>query len=521
MWSQSYDRELTTNNIFDIQEEIARQVLQELKVRLLPEEQAQLQAAPTQDIEAYQTYLKANQLVVNRNYDEIVAAIELYKEALRMDPGFASAHGRLAIAYNLQRVYGNIPFEETQALMKRQIDQALGMDPNLAEGYAALGLYQLDDGKFKSAIEALERSVALNPNLTDVYNWLGLMYNFERLNEPRKQILFYKTAYEIDPLNPFTIVNRAWASAIEGNYEEAEYYHQKNLRINPNFLNTYYNHAMFKVSPPFGRLDTALQYVDMALAINPTFLLSLQGGTLFSATLEDDRLAGFYYQELQQKFKESNRYREAVALYNNYIGDFTDYERDVLEFYEQSGAQPLVAVEFTGLYLYGLATGNIARVLPFYREFDPELFEATLSMPSKASIDKAYQLAVLLSRSGDTAQAEVLTRAVCRFAEASPQWLIGGAEDVQYALYQSQCAQLQGDYIRLEQLLRQRFEHQGDLFYVSPELLVLERYFPQAYTPAIQGLHEQVRAELGRQRENVRTYLKTNNRWNPAWDATE
>ena len=103
MWSQSYDRELTTTNIFDIQEEIARQVLQELKVRLLPEEQAQLQAAPTQDIEAYQTYLKANQLVVNRNYDEIVAAIELYKEALRMDPGFASAHARLAIAYNLQR----------------------------------------------------------------------------------------------------------------------------------------------------------------------------------------------------------------------------------------------------------------------------------------------------------------------------------------------------------------------------------------------------------------------------------
>ena len=94
MWSQSYDRELTTTNIFDIQEEIARQVLQELKVRLLPEEQAQLQAAPTQDIEAYQDYLKANQLMVDRNYDEIEAAIELYKEALRMDPGFASAHAR-------------------------------------------------------------------------------------------------------------------------------------------------------------------------------------------------------------------------------------------------------------------------------------------------------------------------------------------------------------------------------------------------------------------------------------------
>jgi hypothetical protein len=160
-------------------------------------------------------------------------------------------------------------------------------------------------------------------------------------------------------------------------------------------------------------------------------------------------------------------------------------------------------------------------VLPFYQKSDLELFEATLTIPSKASISEAFQLAVLLSRSGDTAQAEVLTRAVCRFAEASPQWLIGGAEDVEYLKYQSYCALLEGNYTQLEQRLRQRFEDQEDLFYVSQELLVLERYFPQAYTPVIQGLHEQVRAELGRQRESVRTYLKTNNRWNPAWDATE
>ncbi len=246
MWSQSYDRELTTTNIFDIQEEIARQVLQELKVRLLPEEQAQLQAAPTQDIEAYQIYLKANQLMVDRNIDEMEAAIELYKEALRMDPGFASAHARLAIAYRHKSEYGNISFEETQALMKRQIDLALGMDPNLAEGYAALGLYEQDQGNLEAALEALERSVALNPNLTDVYNWLGLIYYFEILDEPRKQILLYKTAYEIDPLNPFTVLNRAWASQLERNYQEMEYFFRKNFRINPNFINTYSYYAVFR-----------------------------------------------------------------------------------------------------------------------------------------------------------------------------------------------------------------------------------------------------------------------------------
>lgn len=237
--------------------------------------------------------------------------------------------------------------------------------------------------------------------------------------------------------------------------------------------------------------------------------------------MEEQAIGAYYYGVLKEQFGDNVHNILTLITYSIYYGDFTDYERDVPEFYEQSGVQFSLELEFVGLYAYGLATGNTARVLPFYREFDPDLFEATLSMPSKASIGKAFQLAVLLSRSGDTAQAEVLTRAVCRFAVDSPQWLIGGTEDVEYLKYQSYCALLEGNYTQLEQLLRQRFEDRGDILYVSQELLVLERYFPQAYTPAIQGLHEQVRAELGRQRENVRTYLKTNNRWNPAWDAAE
>ena len=70
--------------------------------------------------------------------------------------------------------------------MKRQIDLALGMDPNLAEGYAALGLYEQREGNLEAALEALERSVALNPNLTDVYNWLGNICIHGILDEPKK-----------------------------------------------------------------------------------------------------------------------------------------------------------------------------------------------------------------------------------------------------------------------------------------------------------------------------------------------
>ena len=75
MWSETYDRELTATNVFDIQDDISREVLAQLKVQLLPEEVPEIDEIPTQDIEAYQSYLKANQMMVNRNYDEIEAEI--------------------------------------------------------------------------------------------------------------------------------------------------------------------------------------------------------------------------------------------------------------------------------------------------------------------------------------------------------------------------------------------------------------------------------------------------------------
>ena len=325
----------------------------------------------------------------------------------------------------------------------------------------------------------------------------------------------------MDPLNPHAIINRAIASALEEKKEEVEDYVEKNLRINPSFLNTYFYYALIKMYSPFGQMDEAIKNLDIAYSKDQNQVLALSFMPWLYLHLEEQVIGEYYYGVLKERFGNHGLYRETVMRYSFFSGDVTDYERDVLEFYEQSGVQHSFESEFIGLYGYGLATGNIGRVVPFYQKSDPDLFEANLSMPSKASIDKAFQLAVLLTRSGDIAQAEVLTRAVCRFAEASPQWLIHGAEDVEYLKYQSYCALLEGNYAQLEQLLRQRFEDRGDILYVSQELLVLERYIPQAYTPAIRGLHEQVRAELGRQRENVHTYLKTNNRWNPAWDATE
>ena len=157
LWSETFDRELTATNIFDIQEEISRTVLKELKVRLLDEDEAELDNVPTQDIEAYQAYLRANSFIAERKIDKINLAIDLYKNALNLDPTFSEAYAKLAIAYNLQGYYGNVPFDQVQEQVKENAEKALSINNNEANAYAALGLYYANTFETDKAIEKYEQ----------------------------------------------------------------------------------------------------------------------------------------------------------------------------------------------------------------------------------------------------------------------------------------------------------------------------------------------------------------------------
>lgn len=102
LWSETYDREI--ESVFAIQEEITRKVVAELKVRLLPQEEIRLTERPTEDIEAFNAYLEATQLEINRLPSDLEKAIEKYKQAITIDPTFALAYARLAIAYQLSYI---------------------------------------------------------------------------------------------------------------------------------------------------------------------------------------------------------------------------------------------------------------------------------------------------------------------------------------------------------------------------------------------------------------------------------
>jgi len=219
LWSESYDREL--DNVFAIQDEIATAILKELKATLL-EEEAEAIAATRTTSEAYDLYLLAKQRMYERTHLTLQSAAALLDKAIALDPGYAPAYAERGIAALLlsETSYGTVPNNEANAQAKRYLDKALSLDENLAEAWAGLGLlYNGPPFLPHEAVAALEKALAINPNLVDAANWLNLaLWN---MNRPAESLELLDDIARRDPLYKPGIGNRAFLLALMDRSEEA------------------------------------------------------------------------------------------------------------------------------------------------------------------------------------------------------------------------------------------------------------------------------------------------------------
>jgi TolB-like protein len=184
LWSDTYDREL--DDVFAIQDEIATAILIQLKAHLLDGEQI-LISSPAAVSEAYDLYLLAKQRMYERTRPTIELAATLLDEAIAVDPNYAPAYAQRGIAALLltDEQYGILSRDQSQTQGKLYVDQALRLDPQQPEALAGLGLYHsANPGETDEAIAALEKALAINPNLINASNWLQIAYlNAGRLDE--------------------------------------------------------------------------------------------------------------------------------------------------------------------------------------------------------------------------------------------------------------------------------------------------------------------------------------------------
>ena len=160
LWAERYDRDLT--DIFAVQDEITKTIVEQLKVKLLPEEKKAIEQAPTANVEAYTCYLRGRQFYHILTKSSLTLGRRMFAQAVELDPLYARAYAGIAdcdsMLYALHGVA--ISVDEILAIT----DKALAIDPNLAEAQAARGLALMVGGRRVEAASAIEQAMALDPN---------------------------------------------------------------------------------------------------------------------------------------------------------------------------------------------------------------------------------------------------------------------------------------------------------------------------------------------------------------------
>jgi len=175
LWSETYDG--TDADIFALQERIAREVTRELKVALNTGQDERLVNAGTANPEAYALYLRATEVFNRRQAERYEEGIAAAQQALRLDPGYARAHSRLATLYSLwTNVAAPERFDALRAEGVRQAQLALELDPGLAEPHAVLGLLYWADRRYNDSVLALQEARAIDPNDSTTLFWGALRH---------------------------------------------------------------------------------------------------------------------------------------------------------------------------------------------------------------------------------------------------------------------------------------------------------------------------------------------------------
>jgi adenylate cyclase len=200
VWAERYDRELT--DIFEVQDEVTREIVAALKVRLTPEERRRVESRGTNSIAAYDRFLAGRQLFWQVSRETIAQAQGLFEEAIQLDPAFCLAHAYLAFTHSVQYVnrWSADP-EESLKLAQKVVDRALTLDATEAEAHYVQGIIHLWHQKnVDQAIADAERAIALDPGFARGYGSLGAALHYAGRSEEALEHL--ATMARLDPHHP-------------------------------------------------------------------------------------------------------------------------------------------------------------------------------------------------------------------------------------------------------------------------------------------------------------------------------
>jgi DNA-binding winged helix-turn-helix (wHTH) protein/tetratricopeptide (TPR) repeat protein len=274
LWADSFNMEV--KDIFDVQDQIAIRVVGALSKKLDEEAQAKLKKRDTQNVEAFQQYLKGRFYWNKRTLEGYDAALICFQNAIEIDPLYALAYAGMADIYNILPLHDGFTPHDYFPKAKAAALKALSIDGNLAEAHAAFGLAVLHyDWNWSGAEVSFQNAVKLNPNYAAGYQHLGIY--LLRVNRLSEALLALKKAQELDPLSP---INAVWLAEVLrycGETEASIKLHLETLRTSPDFFPAHYHLAFSYIDA--GRLPEAEIHREKAVYLSHenSLTLSLQG----------------------------------------------------------------------------------------------------------------------------------------------------------------------------------------------------------------------------------------------------
>lgn len=305
LWAENYEREV--RDILTLQGEVARAIVQEIQVKLTPQERTQLEHAPAIDPHAYDEYLRGRYYWSKRTIEGSRRAIRSFEEAIACEPRYAAAYAGLADCYGTRGYYGMVCPEEGCAKSKKIALQAIEIDPYAAEPHTSLAwAFQYYDYDFVAAEREYRRSIELNPRYIVAHYWLSMSLAWQGRFE--EAIAGAKQALGLDPLsiaaNPFL----SMAYLCSRQYAQLAAHARRTIELYPDFPASHW---------ALGWAALEMSQYDLAIAEFKRAAECSGGASLFRAVIAEAHAVAGERREAQEILQGllENAEREYVTPY--------------------------------------------------------------------------------------------------------------------------------------------------------------------------------------------------------------
>ena len=270
LWSESYDREI--DDIFLIKDEITQNIVKALSLKLTNNELKKLENVKTQNIEAYDLYLRGREYYINYHTKTVPFSIPFFEKAIEIDSNYALAYAGLSDSYIVSYMYiNNDP--KTLELALSASKKALELDSELVETHTSRGIALSQNNQFEEAEREFNLALEINPR------HFGAHYEYARALKSKgmrsQSVEHFRLAAEIEPDNYLPIL------FLVGDYEDLGMT-DKMKEANKRAISVFENHielnpddsrALYLGAGSFimnGQIDKALEWLDRAVLLDPT-----------------------------------------------------------------------------------------------------------------------------------------------------------------------------------------------------------------------------------------------------------